>query len=211
MPNKVRRLASFEGWSDHVASMLVWLGEADPIVSVESAKASDTDRHEVEDLMDAIDADLLEGRALQSNGAMEHDLIKGFLFKASEFVNYIHAKQCSYGRDIKFELHHALLAVSRIKGGSIDARTFGYWLRSVNGQVFSDRRFRSVEKIGKTKASNLWVFERVNVGAAAKLLNIKTLKPYRTAMNSGVPVYDIEEEKAKEQALKDAGMWPTKH
>jgi hypothetical protein len=29
MPDKVRRLASFEGWSDHVASMLFWLGGAD--------------------------------------------------------------------------------------------------------------------------------------------------------------------------------------
>ena len=40
-PNKARRLASFEGWSDTVRSALIWLGKADPVKSMEDARADD--------------------------------------------------------------------------------------------------------------------------------------------------------------------------
>jgi hypothetical protein len=40
-PGKARRLASFKGWSDTVRSALIWLGEADPVASIESARSED--------------------------------------------------------------------------------------------------------------------------------------------------------------------------
>jgi putative DNA primase/helicase len=40
-PNKKPPLASFEGWSDKVRSALVWLGCADPMGSMEKARAED--------------------------------------------------------------------------------------------------------------------------------------------------------------------------
>jgi putative DNA primase/helicase len=205
MPNKVRRLASFEGWSDYVASMLVWLGEANPILSIEDSKANDADRHEVEDLMNAIDLDLLERAPQRSNGAMEHDSVKGFTFKAGEFVNYIHAKQYGYfgTETVKFDLHIAILAVSKIKAGSIDAKSFGEWLKRIDGRIFSERRFRKIEKIGNTKVSNLWVFERVNAGAGAKLHNIKDLPAYKIWMKGGVTEMNPAEERAKQAAIDE--------
>ncbi len=59
-PEKVKRLASFEGWSDHVASMLVWLGEANPIVSVEAISDSDVEESNINDIMDEIERQLLQ-------------------------------------------------------------------------------------------------------------------------------------------------------
>ena len=40
-PGKLNRLASFGGWSDTVRSALVWLGEADPVKSMDLSKAED--------------------------------------------------------------------------------------------------------------------------------------------------------------------------
>ncbi len=43
-PNGAPRLASFEGWSDTVRSALIWLGKADPVASMELARAEDPER-----------------------------------------------------------------------------------------------------------------------------------------------------------------------
>jgi hypothetical protein len=52
-PNPAQRLASFEGWSDTVRSALIWLGQADPVTSMASAKAEDPERASFRDLMRA--------------------------------------------------------------------------------------------------------------------------------------------------------------
>ena len=46
-PNRAPRLASFEGWSDTVRSALIWLGKADPVTSMELARAEDPERGEL--------------------------------------------------------------------------------------------------------------------------------------------------------------------
>ena len=43
-PNKLPRLASFELWSDWVHGALVWLGQADPIDTIEEVRELDPDR-----------------------------------------------------------------------------------------------------------------------------------------------------------------------
>ena len=52
-PARLPRLASFEGWSDLVRSSLVWLGKADVVDSMESARAEDPERGELSDLLEA--------------------------------------------------------------------------------------------------------------------------------------------------------------
>lgn len=52
-PDKVKRLASFEGWSDTVRSALIWLGKEDPVKSMESARAEDPERIELSDMLEA--------------------------------------------------------------------------------------------------------------------------------------------------------------
>jgi hypothetical protein len=52
-PQPLRRLASFEGWSDTVRSALVWLGRADAIESMENIRAEDPQRAALSDLLHA--------------------------------------------------------------------------------------------------------------------------------------------------------------
>jgi len=50
-PGLAPKLASFEGWSDNVRSALIWLGEADPVVSMEVARNEDPERVELSDMI----------------------------------------------------------------------------------------------------------------------------------------------------------------
>jgi hypothetical protein len=52
-PNKAKRLASYEGWSDTVRSALMWLGKADPVISIEAARADDPELNELRELLEA--------------------------------------------------------------------------------------------------------------------------------------------------------------
>jgi hypothetical protein len=51
-PDKAPRLASFEGWSDTLRSALIWLGKADPVKSMESAKAEDPESTELGNMLE---------------------------------------------------------------------------------------------------------------------------------------------------------------
>jgi putative DNA primase/helicase len=42
-PNRAKRISDFEGWSDIVRSALLWLGEDDPVSSIEISRAEDPD------------------------------------------------------------------------------------------------------------------------------------------------------------------------
>jgi hypothetical protein len=50
-PDPAKRLASFEGWSDTVRSALMWLGEADPVLSMATSRAEDPERGVFRDLL----------------------------------------------------------------------------------------------------------------------------------------------------------------
>jgi hypothetical protein len=52
-PGKAPQLASFEGWSDTVRSALIWLDRADPVKSMESARAEDPERVELGEMLEA--------------------------------------------------------------------------------------------------------------------------------------------------------------
>ena len=52
-PDKLEPLASFEGWSDLVRSSLVWLGEADPVDSVEANRGEDPEMTLLKEVIDA--------------------------------------------------------------------------------------------------------------------------------------------------------------
>jgi putative DNA primase/helicase len=52
-PGKLPPLASFEGWSDNVRSALCWLGCADPVDSLELARAEDPDQLQREGMITA--------------------------------------------------------------------------------------------------------------------------------------------------------------
>ena len=52
-PNRQAQIGSFNEWSDTVRSALVWLGEADPLKSMETARAEDPEANELQIMLDA--------------------------------------------------------------------------------------------------------------------------------------------------------------
>ncbi len=50
-PDRAPKLASFEGWSDTVRSALIWLGEEDPVISMETSYDEDPERVELADMI----------------------------------------------------------------------------------------------------------------------------------------------------------------
>ncbi|HZV05857.1 MAG TPA: bifunctional DNA primase/polymerase [Gemmataceae bacterium] len=52
-PDKARKLASFEGWSDTVRSALIWLGKEDPVKSMEFARQEDPELVELAEMLEA--------------------------------------------------------------------------------------------------------------------------------------------------------------
>jgi putative DNA primase/helicase len=62
-------LASFESWSDSVRSALVWLGEDDPVVTMEKARENDPCRVELATVMNAWAAEIGTGRSYEMTAA----------------------------------------------------------------------------------------------------------------------------------------------
>jgi Bifunctional DNA primase/polymerase, N-terminal len=52
-PDKAPKLASFEGWSDTVRSALIWLGQEDPVKSMELARQEDPELIELGEMLEA--------------------------------------------------------------------------------------------------------------------------------------------------------------
>ena len=52
-PDRQAQIGSFNEWSDTVRSALVWLGEADPLQSMETARAEDPEINELQIMLDA--------------------------------------------------------------------------------------------------------------------------------------------------------------
>ena len=61
-PNKAKRLASFEGWSDTVRSALIWLGEPDVVASMAVVKTDDPELAELNEMLSSW-ADVLAASA----------------------------------------------------------------------------------------------------------------------------------------------------
>ncbi|HEY3643371.1 MAG TPA: hypothetical protein VGL31_19905, partial [Xanthobacteraceae bacterium] len=53
LPGKLAPIASFDSWSDLVRSALVWLGCADPALSMEQAREDDPELVELTELLTA--------------------------------------------------------------------------------------------------------------------------------------------------------------
>jgi putative DNA primase/helicase len=118
-PNQCPPLASFEDWSRLIRSALVWLGYADPVATMEAARAEDPSRATLAVLVTAW---------LNIIGAEEPTTAGGIIVKAQVASNN--------GQPI---LKDAIAAVAAQPGkDELDARKFGHWLgrnknRTVDG------------------------------------------------------------------------------
>jgi len=133
--NKAPRLASFEGWSDLVRSALIWLGKADPVQSMEIARAEDPERAELRALLEAW-AEVI-GLGSGSRVRLADAILKG--------MSTVRAGPVLYDEMTKTmeptypELYAALEALAfkdtGKRGQKPDARMLGNYLRRFKGTI----------------------------------------------------------------------------
>jgi putative DNA primase/helicase len=156
-PGRAPRLASFEGWSDLVRSSLIWLGKADPVQSMETARAEDPERAELSALLEAW-AQVI-GIGSGSRVRLADAILKGMSTVRAGPVSYdemARAMEPTYP-----ELYAALEALAfkdtGKRGQKPDARMLGNYLRRFKGTIVNGKRFAM--KPDDKKGAEWWVEE----------------------------------------------------
>lgn len=156
-PNPAPKLASFETWSDSVRSALIWLGEADPVDSMEATRAEDPERIDLGSIMLAWVSEFGIGEEHRTtiasvvDAAMKMGINPTTGFKTDPE---------------NAELNAACLAACEAmngKRGHIDAKYLGLWLRGRKGRVIDGKRImnNSATKGAGKGSSTLWWVETV--------------------------------------------------
>jgi hypothetical protein len=116
-PIKQQPLGGFEGWSDLVRNTLLWLGEADPVETIESARAEDPERQQLE-------AVIAQWHAVLGNGAITtRDVIN----QACQLRSEPTADNPDRKVPVHPEFRNALLDVAGERG-RISPRALGKWI-----------------------------------------------------------------------------------
>ncbi len=119
------RLASFEGWSDMVRSALVWLGCADPCITMEKAREEDP-------YLQTMIAVFTEIR--HAVGASNPQT-------AAEIVRLALTREAGDSSPLKYpDLQEALKNAAGDKGGFLQARAVGKWLSRHKGRITNQLR-----------------------------------------------------------------------
>lgn len=139
-PNPLPALASFEVWSDMVRSALTWLGCADPVATMEAARAEDPVTTSLRAIYTAWHDAV--GNSARSTGQMK-DL----------------ADEQMMGNLTHGDLHRALCDVSEKRPGEIDSRRLGHFLGRHRGRIIDGLKLQDYED-GHSK-QRMWSVERV--------------------------------------------------
>ena len=119
-PGLLPQLASYGEWSDTVRSALVWLGEADPVKSMDTSKAEDPETNALLIMLSEWKGVFGTG---EKNGVPLRDVINrcdANVIDHSTAKDYIHKG-----------LRNAVLSVMPVQHHlKPDATALGYWLRS---------------------------------------------------------------------------------
>jgi hypothetical protein len=108
---------SYAEWSTMVRSPLVWLGEPDPVASIDTTQAEDS---ELADLREFIDQWLNEGLKL------------GEPYASASIIEAASAAPAGYNPPVFKQL---LMRIAGDKDGNISAKRLGEWLRRNSGRV----------------------------------------------------------------------------
>ena len=149
-PGKLPTIASFEGWSNMVRSALVWLGCADPALSMEAARQDDPELGELSEVMNAWHAAFgpdtvtcrraIDCAAERRQGTDEHGDPDPYAPSELRFP----------------ELSDALVRVAGVRG-AIDPAKMGRWLLAKEGRIVEGRRFK---RDGSTHGAARWRLEQ---------------------------------------------------
>ncbi len=140
-PDKAKPLASFGDWSDSVRSALMWLGVADPVESMELARAEDPER--------------MKSRDILRSWFDIYGTNKVTLAKVIEDAN---RETGGFNSRPKLpELHDAVDAIAAWRGPA-DVLKLGNWLRKKKGRVIDGLRLM---QLPNPKGGSLWWVEPV--------------------------------------------------
>jgi putative DNA primase/helicase len=131
-PGKLKPLASYEAWSDMVRSCLVWLGCADPVLTIEEVRAADPVLSTLRTILDA-------WRAVFGSQELTAQHIAA-TFAAGFDPN-------GRGGDDLAALRAALVPVASIRG-IIDSVRLGKWLGSIKNRPVDGRKFHGKKGAG---------------------------------------------------------------
>jgi len=149
-PKQVSPLGSFGDWSDWVRSALLWLGEADPVATMEAVRDSDP-------RLDAIKAVLVQWEAALGDRRVS----------VRELITCANEQRTVLGSSpMRMEFHRpdfreALLAIAG-EGGVVNTRRLGKWIAAHEKRVVDHRR---IERDTPSGGSQTWVLKTLAEGA----------------------------------------------
>jgi putative DNA primase/helicase len=127
-PNKLKPLGSFEDWSNHVRSALVWLGETDPVDTMDGARESDPVLTNLRSVM--------TGWAEAIGHTEQVTASKLVTYANKTFQSGAFSGPVEYSHEI---LREALLTVASA-GPTISTRSLGKWLKANSNRVVDGMR-----------------------------------------------------------------------
>jgi putative DNA primase/helicase len=159
-PGKQPQIASFNGWSDTVRSALMWLGEADPVVSMEEARSEDPRLTMLHTLLD-------EWSSSFGRGPRNAISLKDVVAKCDARVVGSSSSTPTY---INITLRSAVLATMPAGRDQVNVNSLGLWMRAFRDKKMGGMSFKQVD--GKARVVKWYVD-----GDAAIAENVVTLHP----------------------------------
>jgi putative DNA primase/helicase len=145
-PNPPAPLASFSDWSTLVRGALIWLGCADPAISMEIARKDDPELTELREMLtvwaDALGSDAMTTAQVVAAIEARHPTQIG------EPTDHVHP-----------ELREMLLRLFGERG-TMNTRRLGKWLASKEGRIVGGRRFKRAATTGQNGVAR-WRIEMV--------------------------------------------------
>jgi hypothetical protein len=128
-PAQTQSLGSFEAWSRLVRDALIWLGEADPVATMERSRVESPQR-------EALAAVLVQWNTVLG---MQRVSVKEVICTATDFDPSSGQMDLTRRRFLHPDFREALLAIAG-DGGSISGKRLGKWLSANRGKVFDGLR-----------------------------------------------------------------------
>ncbi len=134
-PGRLEPVASFTGWSDLVRSALVWLGCADPALSMEAAREDDPELGELREMVDAW------VKSLGSNSAytvrqVADEIAREYRTELGDHDQYVHP-----------ELREAVMRIAGDRG-AVNTKRLGKWFLAREGRIVENHRFKRAAQQG---------------------------------------------------------------
>src|SRR5262249_17700029 len=118
-PNVCGPIASYAAWSRLVRSPLIWLGENDPVKSMDEAHAEDPERNDMREIAHlALDSDLKLEYDYETARIIEIACAPPIGFNPSPFKEFL-----------------LRVAANKKDGTIVSPERLGWWLRRISGQV----------------------------------------------------------------------------